>query len=143
MDNAIVKWVFRILRILLPASAVAMGTIHGSYMKMVTTEDGQIVETAASYFVLEGVNIVDFAPLACMLLCIAAVGLAIFCAFKETEDHLVWLGHALSIGMVVDILMMILMSGTILGWCIALVLGIALTITVLQEMHMERSKKNA
>jgi hypothetical protein len=30
-----------------------------------------------------------------------------------------------------------------LGWCIALVLGIALTITVLQEMHMERSKKNA
>ena len=142
MDNKFVKWIFKILRIILPASAVAMGAVQGSYIKLNTTEDGQIVEELSSYFVLQGANIVDFAPIVCMLLCIVAVGLAIFCAFQETEDHLVWLGYALSIGMVVDILMMLLMSATPLGWCIAGVLAVALTITSLQEIQMERKKKN-
>ena len=141
MDNKFVKWIFKILRIILPASAVAMGCINGSYMKLITTEDGQIVEIPASFFILDGVNIMDFVPLACMLLCISAVGLAVFCAVNETEDHLVWLGYALSIGMVVDILMMLLMSATPLGWCIAGVLAVALTITSLQEIHMERKRK--
>ena len=141
MDKKSVNILFKILKILLPLSAIVMGCVNGSYMKMTMTEDGMPLEIASTYFVFRDFTLVDIAPMACMLLSIGAVVMAIICAFKETEDNLVRLGHFLCIGMAVDLLIAILMTSTTLCWCIAAVLGIALSIAVVQEMWMENQHK--
>lgn len=141
MDKKPVNILFKILKILLPLAAIVMGCVNGSYMKITMTEDGMPLEIASTYFVFNEFTLVDIVPLLCMLLCIGAVVMAIVCAFKETEDNLVRLGHFLCIGMVADLLIAILMTSTFLCWCIAAVLGIALAITAVQEIWMENQKK--
>ncbi len=141
MDRKPISIILKIVKILLPVAAIVMGSINGSYMKTTITEDAEVVDIAANFFVMNGTGLLDFAPLACMLLCIAATAMAVYCAFKETEDNLVRLGHLLCIGMVADLLIAIFMTATIWCWCIAAVLGIALAITAVQEIRMENKRK--
>lgn len=134
------------LRILLPAAAIVLGCVPGSYVKSipVTDENGYAIAVdtlPTNYFDFAGNGLSDWAPLICMLLCIAAVVCAVVCIWKETENALTLLANMLCMGLVADFLIMIFLNPTVIGWCIAGVLAVALVITAAQEMKMEDAKK--
>lgn len=136
----------KILRIVLPVAAVVMGAIPGSYQKSipVTGTDGSVESvdvTITNYFDFAANGLMDWAPLICMLLCVAAVICAVVCIFKETENSLTVLANMLCMGLVADLLIIIFLAPTVLGWCIAGVLTVALIITAAQEMKMEDAKR--
>ena len=136
----------KILRIVLPAAAVVMGAIPGSYQKSipVTGADGSVERVdviVTNYFDFAANGLMDWAPMICMLLCIAAVVCGVVCLFKETENSLTVLANMLCMGLVADLLIMIFLTPTVLGWCIVGVLTAALIITAAQEMKMEDAKR--
>ena len=136
----------KVLRIVLPAVAILLGFIPGSYLESVpvTDENGYAVSVntvATNYFDFAGRGLSDWAPLICMLLCVAAVVCAVICMYKETENTLTVLANMLCMGLVADFLIMIFLNPTIIGWCIAGLLAVGLVITAAQEMKMEDAKK--
>ncbi len=132
----------KLIRIVLPAAAVAMGAIPGSYLKEVPNflEDGTLASVDAvrtTYFAFGGNGLMDWLPLICMVLSIGAVIAGIVCLFKETENMLVLLANLMCFAMVSQLLIIIFLAPTVLGWCIAGVLAIALALTAVQEMKLE------
>lgn len=146
MENFLKSIWAKILRIALPAAAVVMGSIPGSYQKSipVTNAAGSVESVdiiVTNYFDFAANGLMDWAPMICMLLCIAAVVCGIVCFFKETENSLTVLANMLCMGLVADLLIMIFLTPTVLGWCIVGVLTAALIITAAQEMKMEDAKR--
>ena len=146
MENFLKSIWAKLLRIVLPAAAVVMGAIPGSYQKSipVTGADGSVERVdviITNYFDFSANGLMDWAPMICMLLCIAAVVCGVVCLFKEAENSLTVLANMLCMGLVADLLIMIFLTPTVLGWCIVGVLTAALIITAAQEMKMEDAKR--
>ena len=146
MENFLKSIWAKLLRIVLPAAAVVMGAFSGSYQKSipVTGADGSVERVdviVTNYFDFAANGLMDWAPMICMLLCIAAVVCGVVCLFKETENSLTVLANMLCMGLVADLLIMIFLTPTVLGWCIVGVLTAALIITAAQEMKMEDAKR--
>ena len=137
----------RILRVVLAAAAVVMGSIPGSYLKEIPQfhEDGTlnyVDKIFTTYFEFSGNGVMDWLPLICYVLSIAAVIVAVIGIFKETETVLMWLARCLCFAMVAQMLIIIFLAPTVLGWCIGGVLLIALALTAIQEMKLEDKNKN-
>ena len=138
-------WV-KILRIVLPVSALGLGAIPGSYEKIKQiSEDpnaaAHFIEVSTNYYDFSGKGLMDWVPLICMLLCAVAAVAAVVCLRNETENNLTALASALSFALLADLAIVIFMPATVCGWCIAAVLIIDLAITAYQEMKMEDERK--
>ena len=137
----------KIIRLVLTVSAVVMGCLPFSYMKEVPQFDEGGTLTAvdkifSSYFIFEGNGLMDWMPLICILLCIAALIVAIYSMFKETENVLLWLTRFLCFAMVAQFVIIIFLAPTVWGWCIGCVLLLALALTAVQEMKLEDKNRN-
>lgn len=132
----------KIIRLVLAVSVVVMGSLPFSYMKEIPQfhEDGSLKAVdivMSNYFVWEGNGLMDWMPLICILLAIAAVIVAVYSFFKETENVLLWLTRLLCFSLVAQLIIVIFLSATVWGWCIGCVLLVALALTAVQEMKLE------
>ena len=131
----------KLLRVLLPASAMVMGAVKGGYKKSVLDENNQVVLLDSHYFDFHGKGLLDWVPLLCMIACAVSVIIAITCLRKETENNLTALSGTLCVAVVINMLMMCFMEVTLMSSLICTVLLIAILITAFQEMKMEDAKK--
>ena len=138
----------KILRILLPASAMVMGAVKGSYdtvkqISSVTDTDlGEYAEAPYShYYDFQGTGLLGWAPFLCMIACGLSVVLAIVCLRHETEKNLTALAGTLCVAVVINMLIMCIMPVTLMASLICTVLLLAILITAAQEMKMENAKK--
>ena len=142
-ENKTVNMLIRILRIVLAIVALILGGINGSYRipvkeTDVSTEVVRYIET--NYFDMQ-VFETNWCPMICMILTLVAVAVAVYCVFKETENSLTLLTNMYMMAMVANLITLIFLTLTPIGWCITFVLGAGLTITAVQEMRMEDAKK--
>ena len=136
----------KLLRILLPVATLVMGAIPGSYIKEIPIagENGSTayIKTEITHYFQIGFNgVMDWAPAICIALCLVSVVCAVICYFKETENTLTVLANMLCMGLVAELLIIIFLAPTVLGWCIAGALGIDLIITAAQEMKLEDANR--
>lgn len=146
MDKFLESIWAKILRLVLTAAAVVIGSLPFSYVKEIPqfNEDGTLKTVdiiKCNYFVLDGNGLMDWMPLICILLAIAALIMAVVCFFKETESTLTWLAQFASFAMIVQLVIIIFLVPTVWGWCIAGVELLALALTAVQEMRLEDKKK--
>ena len=147
MENKTLNQILRYVRIALPLLAIVLGAIPGSYTKIrldpaSTAEAPKYLTTPTNYFDLTAQTLIDWVPLICMLLCIAALVVAIVCAVKETENNLTLLANMFCFAMVADAAIVIFTgTPTVLTWIIGGVLIAGLVITSMQEMKMEDANK--
>ena len=142
MENKIVKILIKILRILLPIGALCLGGINGSYSIPVReTQEGEVVRhIVTNYFDMQVFD-TNWCPMICMILTIVAVVVAVVCFFKETENSLTLLTNMLMMAMTANLLTLIFLTLTPIGWCITFILAADLVITAVQEMRMEDAHK--
>lgn len=146
MDKFLESIWAKILRLVLTAAAVVIGSLPFSYVKEIPqfNEDGTLKTVdiiKCNYFVLEGNGLMDWLPLICILLAVVALILAVVTFFKETESTLTWLAQFVSFAMIAQLAIIIFLVPTVWGWCMAGVLLLALALTAIQEMRMEDKKK--
>ena len=146
MQNFLESIWAKILRLVLTAAAVIIGSLPFSYAKEIPqfNEDGSLKAVdiiRSNYFILDGNGLMDWAPLICIVLAIGALILAVVSLFKETESILTWLAQLISFAMIAQLLIIIFLSPTVWGWCMAGVLLLALVLTAVQEMRMEDKNK--
>lgn len=143
MENKTVNLILRFVRIVLPLVAIVLGAIPGSYTKvrLDPTSTGDVpkyLTTPTNYFDATAQTLIDWVPLVCMLLCIAAVVVAVVCAVKETENNLTLLANLFCFALVADAAIVIFTGApTVLTWVIGGLLVAGLVITSMQEMKME------
>ena len=142
MDNKIVKILIKLLRIVLPIGALCLGAVNGSYRIPVReTPDGEVVNhMVTNYFDMQVFD-TNWCPMICMILAIVAVIVAIVCFFQETENSLTLLTNMLMMSMTANLLTLIFLTLTPIGWCITFILAADLVITAVQEMRMEDARK--
>ena len=142
MDNKIVKTILKIVRLLLPAAAFFLCTCADSYrIPIKETESSPVVgHISTNFFDQRIMEYGNWMPIIFVLLCIAAIAMALVCIFKETEKTLTWLANALCLAMVADLATLIFMDLTPISWGIAGLLGAGVALTAFQEIQLE--KKN-
>lgn len=147
MENKTVNWILRFVRILIPVVTLILGTINGSYISVrldpsSPAEAPAYLASPSNYFDFTAQTWIDWIPFICMLLCMAAVVVAIVCAVKETENNLVLLSNFFCFALVADAAILIFCSAaTVMMWVIGGLLMAGLVITALQEMKMEDAAK--
>ena len=147
MDNKNVNLLLRILRIVLPLSAIVMGILPGSYKSVrldpaSTAEAPKYLINPSNYFDFSAQTLLDWVPLICMLLCMATLVAAIVAAVQETEKTLTVLANFFCFAMIADAaLLMFCGAVTPLMWVIGGVLLAGLIMTSLQEMKMEDANR--
>ncbi len=144
MEHKIVRIILKIVRILLPAGAMLLCTLPGSYQIPVKqTEDSVLVvdKIATNYLDPMVHETGNWMPILFVVLCAASVVLAVICSFQETEKTLTWLTGALCLAMVADLATLIFMDLTPIAWVIAGLMGAAVALTAYQEIQLEKKGK--
>lgn len=137
----------KIIRLVLTASVVVMGSLPFSYMKEIPQfhEDGTLKAVdivRSSYFIFEGNGLMDWMPIICIFLSVGALITAIYSMFQETESVLLWLTRFLCFALVAQAVILIFLSPTAWGWGMACALLVAVALTAVQEMKLEDKNKN-
>ena len=145
MNKKPVAILLKLLRILLPAAAFVLGLLEGSYAMPVkeTEESTEVLYKIKTHYldtaVFESGN---WCPMICMVLLIATVAVAIYCAFKETENTLVLLTNFGTFSLLACLgSILFIYELTAIGWCMVSLLGVMITVTAIQEMKMEDARK--
>lgn len=147
MENKNVNLFLRILRVVLPLSAIIMGLIPGSYTSVRVdpaskSDPPDFIIKPSNYFDFTGQSILDWIPFVCMLLCVGTLVAAIVAAFRETEKNLVLLANFFCFAMIADAALLIFCGAvTPLMWVIGGVLLAGLGLTSWQEMKMEDASR--
>lgn len=145
MKNKAVSILLKLLRILLPAGAFVLGLLPGSYAMPVkeTSESTEVLyKIQTHYFDMTVFESGNWCPLICMVLLIATVMIAVYCAFKETENNLVLLAHLGSFSLLACLgSILFIFELTAIGWCMAGLLAGMIAVTAIQEMKMEDARK--
>ena len=137
----------RIIRVVLVAAVVIMGSLPFSYMREFPQigEDG-VLKTVdvvfSSYFIFEGNGLMDWMPPICILLAIGALVAAVYGIFKETIPVLMWIARLICFSMVAQVVICIFLAPTVWGWCIAGAQLLALALAAIQEMKLEDKNNN-
>ena len=136
----------RIIRLILVASAVVMGSLPFSYMREFPQfgEDGtlkSVDQVFSNYFIFEGNGLMDWMPPICIVLAVGALLVAVVGVFKENIPVLMWIARLLCFSLVAQVIICIFLAPTVWGWCIAGVELLALALTAIQEMKLEDKSK--
>ncbi len=144
MDNKFMKILLKIVRIILPAVALYLSFLPGSYRIPVkeTEESILVVDHIYTNFVDPMVRETgNWLPIISVALCVVAVVLAVICAFRENEKNLTWLVNVLSFSMIADLATTVFLNLTPIAWAIAGILLVAVILTAWQEIRLEKKNK--
>ncbi len=140
MENKYVKCILKIVRIFLPAAALAL-CFHPAGFRNPQLDPDTLATVGyqyVSYFSRAVVDNANWLPLICALLCIGTIVMAFVCAFWEKEQTLTWLTGAFGLALCVNLLILMLYDLTAIGWCITGLLAVGLALTACQEIRMEQ-----
>lgn len=144
MNSKLKSILLKIVRILLPAGAFALGCLPGSFtLRVKETPDAlEILEfIPTNYFDMRVFDAGNWAPMICMLLLVASVVVAIYCVFKENENSLIVLANILIFTMIAAVATLLFQHITWIGWLMVLLIFGDIVITSIQEIKMEKASK--